>query len=110
MASSGFALVQVSPDQNCTPEQESRDGYTGCCRSNPFCPSQSFCIFEFHVNTGRIEPIGQVKEVLHYRFKKELDGMAVCTAYQLPICQVRASSHPRERDSAGLELLPELRK
>jgi len=110
MASSGLELVQVSPNQNRPPKQESRNGCTCRSGSDPLCPDESLRIFELHVNNGGLESIGEVGEVVHYGSDKELDGVAVCTAYQLSICSTGTSSHPRERGSPGLELLPELHK
>jgi hypothetical protein len=91
MASSGIDLVQVSPNQSRTPKQKSRNCYTCHSGSNPICHDKSLRIFELHGNNGGLESIRKVGEVVHYGSDKELDGVAVRTAYQLPICSTRTS-------------------
>lgn len=110
MAPGGIDLVQVSPNQNRPPKEKSRNGYTCRSGSNPLCPDKSLRIFELHGNNGRLEPIRKVGEVVHYGSDKELDGVAVRTAYQLQICSTRTSNHPCPSDFPRLELLPELHK
>ena len=101
-------MVQVSSTQSCLPEQKCRDVCARCGVSISLRSHESICVLKLHVNNGGNKSIRQAREVVHNGSAEELDGLAVCSAYQLPVCAVGTASDCRQHNSTRLELLSQL--
>lgn len=108
MASNGLDMVQVHPKQDRFSKQERRDGYKSRDRSNALRSRKHRAMLEYTVADGGLERKGQAAKGISRSVETELDGMAVCSAFQLSICAAGTESPRSQFLPHRVELLPEL--